>query len=793
MSINHVIVDHPLPVNQDYRALKDMGLAYIQMHSGQEWSNLNNVDPGVTILEQVCYALSELGYCTDFSVADILTGPKGDLILKDQFYLPEEILTTTPVTIDDYRKCLIDGLSGLANAVILALPCPNGSGNGIYQVYLMPYPSLTAEEREMLCKSAYVYLNKWRNLGERFLLPVCLEDDLYTIAGRIEINDEAQLNRILIALQQQVQQAIFPSVEPLGYDTLTLEGIPADEIFNGPLLQHGWIPTSALGEKKDELQLIRLKQQILSVPGVIEVRNLLFAQHPLVQEIQTSSTQLLRIDWIASLGAGLDIYCKEKKLNTASHLRSLSVSRQKAMDPGPIFGAAANVRTSLPKGKFRDINSYYSIQNTFPEIFAVGEDTTVDCATDFQIAQSRQLKGYLTLFDQVLANQFAQLANLGTLFSFKNAVTGTPSDQSTFYDNISRPEQTPSEYPVPYLAFTATYFYQSLYSVPHIRPILKDNDIYNFSRSNESEKEREYQSWIAYKQDPYNAYIKGLMDIMVEDQSNLTRRNNMLDHLLARHGESPLLINTILQGSYYVGESIKDQLIFKSIYLQNLGLFSYFRTKAYNYVEAKKIAAYFSDVPHDFERQIMGSNTHDFIFDSEKVDRMEELTADAFVNYCALELKLSLLFGLKTLYRDFIANYLEKLSRARDLKLAMWMIMERRGLLVIETGLLFPDHEIPSGIAQVMLIFPAFIPQLQTEAFMERLTLFMEETMPVQVSYCCYFLIPSVLEILIIAYAEWHNSLIHSKRSGVTENSLPNAADLLSVIHQIHQESYASK
>ena len=42
----------------------------------------------VTILEQVCYAISELAYCNDFSIADILTAEDGKIALHNQFWLP---------------------------------------------------------------------------------------------------------------------------------------------------------------------------------------------------------------------------------------------------------------------------------------------------------------------------------------------------------------------------------------------------------------------------------------------------------------------------------------------------------------------------------------------------------------------------------------------------------------------------------------------------------------------------------------------------------------------------------
>lgn len=495
MSTPPYILDGALPVNQDYQALKDEGLAYIQQHSGQQWTNLNTADPGVTILDQVCYALTELGYCNDFPIADILTGQDGDLKVEDQFYLPEEILTTSPVTIDDYRKCLIDGIEGIRNAVILPVKDQVKGKNGTYQVYLFIDTAITDNTvKDLICKAAYVYLNKCRNLGELFLKPLCLSDHVHLITGRIEISEETQLNTILTQIQASVQHYLFPEVLAKGYDELTVSGMAADGIFNGPILQNGWISTEDLGKKRDQLRIIDLQQLIGAVKGVIAVSDLVADNLPLYEEMTAPADQMLTIDWVSSLQNGLDIYCKGRKLAVNPNAQSISRNSSKVTDHNLVFGAAVNSQTELPKGKFRDINTYFSIQHTFPEIFAVGADATTANATPFQIAQSRQLKGYLTLFDQVLANQFAQLANVGQLFSFKNAVSGAPSDREEFYALKTAYEKSHPEYPVPYLTFSPTYFYQSLYTVPHIRPLLKNNDTFKFSTRLETEKELENRS-----------------------------------------------------------------------------------------------------------------------------------------------------------------------------------------------------------------------------------------------------------------------------------------------------------
>ena len=197
MNNESYILDTALPVSQDFKVLKASGLAYIQQYGGTEWTNLNPSDPGVTILDQLCYALTELGYCNDFPIADILAGPGDKLKIADQFYLPEKILTTCPVTINDYRKYIIDGVEGVNNAIII--PYPNTVCNA-YKVYLLIDEK--AEDKKVVCTAAFFYLNKCRNLGEFFLAPgqfVALTPDPWLLYGTIELDDQKRYNDFLPA------------------------------------------------------------------------------------------------------------------------------------------------------------------------------------------------------------------------------------------------------------------------------------------------------------------------------------------------------------------------------------------------------------------------------------------------------------------------------------------------------------------------------------------------------------------------------------------------------------------
>ncbi|HYE53171.1 MAG TPA: hypothetical protein VEB20_26485, partial [Azospirillaceae bacterium] len=58
-----------------YEALRTEAIRMVQRMSGDIWTDYNYSDPGVTIVEQLCYALTELSYRAGYSVPDIMGDP----------------------------------------------------------------------------------------------------------------------------------------------------------------------------------------------------------------------------------------------------------------------------------------------------------------------------------------------------------------------------------------------------------------------------------------------------------------------------------------------------------------------------------------------------------------------------------------------------------------------------------------------------------------------------------------------------------------------------------------------
>ena len=708
-TINHISKTQ-LPAYQDFNFLKDEAIDYIQNHIGNQWTNFNPSDPGMTILDQVCYALTELGYCTDFSIPDILTGSDGKMEIENQFYLPYKILTTAPYTINDYKKYLIDGIDDVYNVAITAFGINIPPFNSVYQVYLYINPDITDKakltkdntELANICKSAFYYLNESRNIGELFNMPIALEAQDCWIGGKIELKKGVDEHAVLLDLQSKIRSYIFPKIAQASYETLKENGYNSAEIYDGPYLKNGWILSESLLDKKDNLKAIDLITVIESVNGIVSVSGLqLFQDAKPVTILKSTVNQILSIDILTSYkNQKLILSCNGKDL-AVDTFSPLQISPYKFEENTANINNAPSLK--LPESSFRDINNYYSIQNTFPQQYGIGDDKIEDDSAPIQVAQSRQLKGYLTLFDQVLANQFSQLANISKLFSFTNSVCGSPSDKDTFYALKDKFQQKHSEYPVPYKMFSPSYFYQSLYNVPHIKPLLKDNTVFEYSYGEETKTEIKEKSWFEYQQDPYNPYIFGMMKIMEEEETNLDRRNKLLDHLLARHGESPKVIDAIIDDTIYTGNKKKDQIILKSLYLQNLGLLSYNRQKAYNFLSASKITSYnnknidvsLQSIKNDHFNYI-NENTSDFIFKSDHINKKEKLSETDFNNFSGFELKLNLLFGLKNIYSNFITSLFDPQQKTPDdrlkifktLKKAYWLKEKRNGFIFIETTLL---------------------------------------------------------------------------------------------------------
>ncbi|MFH1120019.1 MAG: hypothetical protein V1775_09350 [Bacteroidota bacterium] len=112
---------------EDYYRLRREGIGHIEQMGSRQWTDYNTHDPGITILEALCYAITDLAYRTGQDIRNILTKAQPPADKKnpypDQaFFTARDILTINPWTTNDFRRLLIDA-EGIRNAWVICKEC----------------------------------------------------------------------------------------------------------------------------------------------------------------------------------------------------------------------------------------------------------------------------------------------------------------------------------------------------------------------------------------------------------------------------------------------------------------------------------------------------------------------------------------------------------------------------------------------------------------------------------------------------------------------------------------------
>ncbi len=129
MPISKVIASaRPQEPVLDFDVLRAEGVQHLENLATELWTDYNAHDPGITLLELLCYAITDLGYRTRMiPVNDILSGAGNS---EKEWFTAAEILPGSPVTRLDYRKWLID-TKGVKNAWMFRASFPNLLSDGI--------------------------------------------------------------------------------------------------------------------------------------------------------------------------------------------------------------------------------------------------------------------------------------------------------------------------------------------------------------------------------------------------------------------------------------------------------------------------------------------------------------------------------------------------------------------------------------------------------------------------------------------------------------------------------------
>lgn len=670
-----------LTSDQDYAFLRAEGLKYIEELASALWTDYNTHDPGVTILEALCYAITELGYRTSFDVKTLVSDVNGNIDTDQAFFSAKQILSSETLTIEDYRKLLVD-IVGVKNAwlypyrdedlnligepdqeVPLYAHCKKDMLvyeetehrvhlHGLYRVVLdleetdeygdlntgaFTYQFATAEllniRVQILMPSwfetdkvdyefisgatnatitilsvtldanrwkvnirldvggdirelefeAYVLLKKdisaiaaqvtaqfndlnqlkeifklyqkktayivsiitnaksalhaHRNLCEDFIKieTICTQEVAF--CADIEVTPETDIEEVYASVLFQLENYLNPEVKFYSLNELIKSGVPTDEIFEGPILTHGFIKT-------DELKATRIRSRIhvsdiinfiMDIEGVLAVKNVLFTKYdhngkPTLPserwclEIENGCKPVLNIfkSKVLFFKGKLPFRPKlDETLDTLKYLHGLE-QRNK------LKGTADDLE--MPLGKYQDIGDYLTVQYEFPQTYGIGPAGLGNTVPPLRKAQAKQLKAYLMFADQLIANFFSQLAHAKDLFSIKEDVH-------------------------------QTYFAQFLSDIDGMDQIYANAT--------------DLEAILSAPSPGDSPVVKKTRSLLIENENTFhDRRNRFVDHLIARFAESfseyVLMLYSYKNANDYADieadELIKDKLNFLKDY-----------------------------------------------------------------------------------------------------------------------------------------------------------------------------------------------------------------------------------
>lgn len=453
-------------IARDHRALFELGLSHVQRLSRRVWTDFNVHDPGVTTLELLAYAITDLSYRASLPVEDLLaSGPAPAAPRRGPVYTPREVLPNAPLTRRDYRKLLLDLVETprgeqtprrlLRNAWILPTPWrvhadtvagklqrdPSDQSwirpvdvQGLYRVDFEPWEANpTVEERARLRARVMETLAAHRNLCEDFVDADVVEAQPYALCAEIELEKGVTPEDALAAILLEVDRYLAPPVTTLSLSEILARPHPdgrartVDEVFTGPPLRHGFFDDDELDASRlrAEIRLSDVISAIQDVPGVRAVDRILL--NALVRAGDGWKSEAPADPWVlkvperrrATLDTGhLRVLLRRGgvplplRMDVAlAKLKALLDKDQRAIDPNTPIDLPA------PGGARRRTGIYTSFQNHFPAVYGVGPEGLPSDADDERRDLARQWKGYLLFFDQVMADYLAGLLHLRDLFS----------------------------------------------------------------------------------------------------------------------------------------------------------------------------------------------------------------------------------------------------------------------------------------------------------------------------------------------------------------------------------------
>jgi len=405
-----------------FDSLRSEAIELMQKISGQVWTDYNLHDPGITILEQLIYALTDLSYRCEFALEDYLADADGRVNLEAQaLHAPADIFSSRPATPDDYRKLLLNALPEIDNIRLSEMNSLEGP-RGIYRLSVKLAQGLEPSRRETIVDDIYRIYRGARNLCEDLGAVEVVENVEYELCANIEVSSARYPADILADIYFACARRIARSAVITNYDQIDSETESLDRLFEGPFTDRGFFADDDSREQQSEFPVSALFSIVNAVDGVDQIQQLYLSRNgeAIYDRIEVTDAEHAFDLAVPTRAAGIRV-----ELTNNGRVLPISIGDMRARYDEIRFKYYASRSTEQKlsvlyqpiEGTVRPVNRYFSIQNQFPVNYGINRFGVPASASAEVKARVRQLKAYLVIFEQYLLNFLANLDSVDVLFS----------------------------------------------------------------------------------------------------------------------------------------------------------------------------------------------------------------------------------------------------------------------------------------------------------------------------------------------------------------------------------------
>lgn len=298
--------------------------------------------------------------------------------------------------------------------------------------------------------SAKSRLQAHRNLDEDYCRITGIEVDDVAACADVEVLPDADIELVQAKIWFEIEQYFNPPVPFFSLEELMEGGMPVEDIFNGPALNSGFIKANDLeaAELKAQLRTSDIVNRLMDIEGVVAINNLLLTKYDAEGNIVKGAADPTWQDggpifepgkasasWLLVIGDRHQprLYHNLSRFLFYKNGLPFLPRKDEAYDTlVQLRGEAERSRLQgtpedlpIPAGIFRHPEDYAPVQYGFPLTYGIGREGLPAHASPARRAQAKQMKAYLMVFEQLLGNAFAQIANTAKLFSLDPRVDRT--------------------------------------------------------------------------------------------------------------------------------------------------------------------------------------------------------------------------------------------------------------------------------------------------------------------------------------------------------------------------------